>query len=92
MPVISTTISTADFDLVPQTTIPSFLLPIGSNDIEFTACVSDAGAEVDSYLDIFPGLSTTWEFFPTTGSYTAAASRSLDRPLSMWWVANKNQS
>lgn len=93
LPAISTTISTADFDLVPLTTIPDFLLPQGTVNTAYTACVQDAGVEVDSYIEILAGISTTWQILAADGSaYTAAATRTLDRLLSMWWVGNKDQS
>ncbi len=86
MPPISTTISSNDFALVPQTPVPLEFLPDGSLDAEFSMCVEDAGTPVDSFLRIIASIQTTWVIRDVTlATYTNAATRTLQFARTMSW-------
>lgn len=88
LPAISTTISSNDFALVPQTTIPDIMLPDGAADAEFSLCVEDAGTPVQSFIRIIANLSTTWVIRDTTlAAYTAAATRTTQFSRQMSWIS-----
>ena len=88
MPPISTTISSTDFVLVPQTPVPLDLLPDGSADAEYSMCVEDAGTPVNSFLRIVAGIQTTWVIRNVTlAAYTAAATRTLQFARTMIWTS-----
>jgi hypothetical protein len=72
LPAISTTISSSDFILTPQATVPTELLPFPL-DAEHSICIEQAGIPAFSYLHIDASISAPWEFFKTDGSAMAAA-------------------
>lgn len=87
LPAISTTISSNDFALVPQTTVPDDILP--DFDSEYSMCVEDAGTPVQSFLRILGGISTTWVIRDTTlATYTNAATRELTFARTMIWASD----
>ncbi len=86
LPAISTTISTNDFALLPQTTIPAAFLP--DFDFECSLCVEDAGTPVESFIRILTS-STTWVIRDTTlAVYTAAATRTSQFQRTMIWLGS----
>lgn len=86
LPAISTTISTTDFLLAPQTPIPAAFLP--DFDFECSMCVEDAGTPVESFIRILT-VSTSWVMRDTTlAAYTAAATRTLQFQRTMIWLGS----